>query len=86
MKFFIKDCFSKCDQMRSFLRIWSHLLKIHVNHLDLFAIKKHNTRSDYMLFSKFFHDSLVFGTRTLFYGLKIKRKGEIFRANIFHIL
>ena len=26
MKFFIKDFFSKCDQIRSFLRIWSHLL------------------------------------------------------------
>ena len=27
MKFYIKDFFSKCDQIRSFLRIWSHLLK-----------------------------------------------------------
>ena len=27
MKFFIKDFFSKCDQIRSFLRIWSHLLE-----------------------------------------------------------
>ena len=27
MKFFIKDFFSKCDRIRSFLRIWSHLLK-----------------------------------------------------------
>ena len=27
MKFSIKDLFSKCDQIRSFLRIWSHLLK-----------------------------------------------------------
>ena len=27
MKFFIKDFFSKCDQMRKRLRIWSHLLK-----------------------------------------------------------
>ena len=27
MKFSIKDFFSKCDQVRSFLRIWSHLLK-----------------------------------------------------------
>ena len=26
MKFFIKDFFSKCDQILSFLRIWSHLL------------------------------------------------------------
>ena len=27
LKFSIKDLFSKCDQIRSFLRIWSHLLK-----------------------------------------------------------
>ena len=27
MKFSIKDFFSKCDQIDSFLRIWSHLLK-----------------------------------------------------------
>ena len=27
MKLSIKDSFSKCDQIRSFLRIWSHLLK-----------------------------------------------------------
>ena len=27
MKFSIKDFFSKWDQIRSFLRIWSHLLK-----------------------------------------------------------
>ena len=27
MKLFIKNFFSKCDQIRSFQRIWSHLLK-----------------------------------------------------------
>ena len=27
MKFPIKDFSSKCDQIRSFLRIWSHLLE-----------------------------------------------------------
>ena len=27
MKFSITDFFSKCNQIRSFLRIWSHLLK-----------------------------------------------------------
>ena len=27
MKFFIKDFFSKCNQIHSFLRIWPHLLK-----------------------------------------------------------
>ena len=27
MKSPVKDFFNKCDQMRSFLKIWSHLLK-----------------------------------------------------------
>ena len=27
MKFSIKDFFSKCDQIRSFVQIWSYLLK-----------------------------------------------------------
>ena len=27
MKFSIKDFSSQCDQIRSFLRIWSHLLE-----------------------------------------------------------
>ena len=27
MKFFLKDFFSQCDQIRGFLRIWLHLLK-----------------------------------------------------------
>ena len=27
MKFSVKDFFGKCDQIRRFLRIWSHLLK-----------------------------------------------------------
>ena len=27
MKFSIKDFFKECEQIRSFLRIWSHLLK-----------------------------------------------------------
>ena len=27
MKFFIQDFFSKCDQIRTFVGIWSHLLR-----------------------------------------------------------
>ena len=27
MKFSVKDFFSKCEEIRSFLRIWSYLLK-----------------------------------------------------------
>ena len=35
MKFSIKDFFCKCDQIRSFLRIWSHLHFFH-NHINIF--------------------------------------------------
>ena len=47
MKFSIKDFFSKCDQIRSFLRIWSHLLKKYLMEnfifcavLDLLSVKE----------------------------------------------
>ena len=41
MKFSIKGFFSKCDQIRSFLRIWSHLLKKSlIENFILCAVKK----------------------------------------------
>ena len=36
IKLSIKDFFSKCDQIRSFLRIWSHLLKKYLKENCLF--------------------------------------------------
>ena len=48
MKFFIKDFYSKCDQNRSFLRIWSHLLKKSLMENFIFCAVKHifiNTKS-----------------------------------------
>ena len=46
MKFSIKDFFSKCDQIHSFLRIWSHLLKTSLIENFIFfaviAIEPHN--------------------------------------------
>ena len=44
MKFSIKDFFSKCEQIRSFLRIWSHLLKKSIMENFIFCsdvFKKH---------------------------------------------
>ena len=38
MKFFIKDFFSKCDQIRSFLQIYSHLLKKYLMENFIFCI------------------------------------------------
>ena len=37
MKFCIKEFFSKCDQIRSFLRIWSHLLTKSLRKLHFFV-------------------------------------------------
>ena len=40
MKFSIKDLFSKCDQIRRNLRIWSHLLeKSLMKNLIFYAVK-----------------------------------------------
>ena len=39
VKFLIKDFFSKCDQIRSFLLIWSHLLKKFYAKQTLFTFK-----------------------------------------------
>ena len=41
MKFSIKDFFSKCDQIGSFLRIWSHLLKksLKENFIFLYSVE-----------------------------------------------
>ena len=40
MKFSIKDFSSKCDQIRSFLWIWSHLLKKHFMENFIFCVMK----------------------------------------------
>ena len=40
MKFSMKDFFSKCDQIRSFLRIWSHLLKKYLMENFIFCAVK----------------------------------------------
>ena len=37
MKISIKDFFSKCDQIRSFLRIWSHLVKKSLMEIFIFV-------------------------------------------------
>ena len=39
MKFSIQDFFSKCDQIRCFLRIWSHLLKKYLMENFIFCVQ-----------------------------------------------
>ena len=41
VKFSIKDSFSKCDQIRSFLRVWSYLLKKSLMENLIFCVVKH---------------------------------------------
>ena len=42
MKFSIKDFFSKCNQIRSFLRIRSHLLKKSLQKIKKYLRRIHN--------------------------------------------
>ena len=50
MKFCIKDFFSKCDQIPSFLWIWSHLLKKSLTENFIFCAVSYNCKSIYKLY------------------------------------
>ena len=54
MKFSIKDYFSKCDQIRSFLRIWSHLLQKSLMENFIFCAVIRNTALKCFTFRAFF--------------------------------
>ena len=58
MKFSIKDFFSKCDEIRSFLLIWSHLLKksLTENFISSGGLKT----SENLWFQKFWLENLLF--------------------------
>ena len=53
MKLSIKNFFSKCDQIRSFLRIWSHLLKksLMENFTFCAVLVEPQSHSSFILFS-----------------------------------
>ena len=55
MKFFSQDFFSKCNQIRSFLRIWSHLLKKFLMETAFFKQWNHQLTSVYLGASKYWH-------------------------------
>ena len=63
VKFFIKDFFSKCTQIRSFLRIWSHLLKKSLMGNFIFCAVNSSPDSNHFIicskFSNSFHAAIV---------------------------
>ena len=61
MKFFIKGFFSKCDQISSFLRIWSHLMKRSLIKNFIFCAMKVLMSITYLLYkfpTNFLHFSI----------------------------
>ena len=76
MKFSIKDFLSKCDQIRSFLRIWSHYLKKSLMENFIFCVVLHwskglsaNIGATIMMWKRNFH----------FHFLNIKRETVLHR-------
>ena len=53
MKFSIKDFFSKCNQIRDFLRIWSHWLKKPVMENFIFLFSEISLKSKYFRYKNF---------------------------------
>ena len=45
LNFPVKDFFIKCDQIRSFLRIWSHLLKKSLMENFIFCAVQHHQKA-----------------------------------------
>ena len=85
MKFSIKDFFSKCDQINSFLQIWSHLLKKSLMESYIFCAVSlvliyFESRTDLegwklYLCQKNHHQSSKWQTKQLLQFLYIKRIG-----------
>ena len=61
MKLSIKEFFSKCDRIRIFLRIWSHLLKKSLMENFIFCTVSSSTRS-YAITNSYFYFCLWFNS------------------------
>ena len=75
MKFSIKDFFNKCDQIRGFLRIWSHLLnKFLMENFDFCAVKLQGYKlNHFMSLVSFFtlcKNKKIFGFRMFTGGIE----------------
>ena len=73
MKFPIQDFFSKCDQIRSFLRIWSHLLKKSLMQNFIFCAVQINMiiKSEFIVLNNT-KSSSFFAVCNFFYQAKIQ--------------
>ena len=81
MKFSIKDFFSKCDQIRSFLRIWSHLLKKSLMESFIFCtVTVTNRASNSMKCNKSQLDKKVELIKRIIFFLKIKIELDYIRT------
>ena len=71
MKFSIKDFFSKCDRIRSFLRIWSHLLKKSLMKIFIFcAVGERVKLTNSILLIRLYTDSQYLLWRCLQYIIR----------------
>ena len=69
MKFSIKDLFSKCDQIRRFLWIWSHLLKKSLmENFILCAMRIKNREMENQMFSLLHYNVILWNLLKPCYG------------------
>ena len=73
INFSIKDFFSKCDQIRSFLQIWSHLLKKPLMENSSFCA---------VICAAYFHTYALYNLTTDL--VNHKRKWQTWNANFWH--
>ena len=73
-KFSIKDLFSKCNQIRSFLRIWPHLLKKSLMENFIFCAVRSVTRNGLLV-----KKEISNLRRFIFVGKLMTRVGESFK-------
>ena len=83
MKFSTNDSFSKCDQTRSFLRIWSHLLKKSLMENFIFCAVSRSNSIFILLIENFLQEKNVI---TKCAGTKKKTKSLITVALVNHMI
>ena len=67
MKFSIKDFFSKCGEVRSFLQIWSHLLKksLMENFVFVHCCYYNDLESNVQFYNNYYNSIILFNITIL---------------------